>query len=61
MMRSPFTIEHCPNGTRRLWLLDTYRVHGFLCGLLLCGISFGAGVALIVHDWHDRSKALRLV
>lgn len=34
MMRSPFTIEHCPNGTRRLWLLDTYRIHGFLCGLL---------------------------
>lgn len=56
---SVLTIEHTRHG-RRLWLLDTYRIHGFLCGLLLCGISFGAGVALIVHDFHDRARALEL-
>lgn len=54
------TVEHAIDGSRRLWLLDSYRIHGFLCGLLLCGISFGAGVALVVHDWHDRARALEL-
>ncbi|MBS3927077.1 MAG: hypothetical protein KGZ65_00030 [Sphingomonadales bacterium] len=55
------TLQHTEDGSRRLWLFDRYRIHGFLCGLLLCGFSFGAGVALVVHDWHDRSKALRLI
>lgn len=54
------TIEHRQDGTKRLWLFDTYRIHGFLCGLLLCGVSFGAGVGLLIHDWHDRARALRL-
>lgn len=53
------TIEEHPHG-KRLWLFDTWRIHGFLCGLLLCAAAFGAGVALLIHDWHDRARAMGL-
>ena len=47
-------IEHHIQGDR-LWLMDTWRIHGYAVGVFL----LGAGVALIVHDWHDRFDAVR--